>query len=136
MMPIPRWAIEYIDKRECPHCEEPTKLGSVFGIGVRERKSASGYVLTMEYSCPYCNKKSIFIAETESGIITAVEIYESIIKCLNEKTPLKIKNKGKSKITDKEVSELIEDLNNAKTIEDVLRSIGLTDEEIRETDNE
>jgi len=142
MLPIPKWAQKYLKFRECPYCEQPTTLRGVTGLGVREQKDEEtgtvSYVLTIEYVCCACEKKSVFLGQPEDGA-NHLDIVESILEALirNESSQKSLPGKGNSsKISKKEVDDLLKVLNNAKSFDEVLKYIGANREPLEQDDEE
>jgi len=142
MLPIPKWAQKYLKFRECPYCEQPTTLHGAIGLGVREQRDedtgAVNYVLTIEYVCRACEKKSVFLGQPEDGA-NHLDIIESILEVLirNESSQKSLPGKGNSsKISKKEVDNLLKVLNEAQSFDEVLRYIGAKIELLEQGDEE
>jgi len=142
MLPIPKWAQKYLKFRECPYCEQPTTLRGVTGLGVREQRDdetgAVNYVLTIEYVCCACEKKSVFLGQPEDGA-NHLDVVESILEALvrNESSQKSLPSKGNgSKISKKEVENLLKVLNEAQSFDEVLKYIGAKNEPLEQDDEE
>jgi len=142
MLPIPKWAQKYLKFRECPYCEQPTTLRGVIGLGIREQRDdetgATNYVLTIEYICCACEKKSVFLGQPEDGA-NHLDIVESILEALirNDSSQKSLPSKGNSsKISKKEVENLLKVLNEAQSFDEVLRYIGAKNESLEQDDEE
>ncbi len=142
MLPIPKWAQKYLKFRECPYCEESTTLRGVTGLGVREQRDEQtgsvSYVLTIEYVCCSCEKKSVFLGQPEYGA-DHLDIVESILEALvryeSSQKSLPSKENG-SKISKKEVEDLLKVLNEAQSFDEVLKYIGAKYEPLEQDDEE
>jgi len=142
MLPIPKWAQKYLKFRECPYCEQSTTLRGVTGLGVREQKDEEtgivNYVLTIEYVCCACEKKSVFLGQPEDGA-NHLDIVESILEALirSDSSQKSLPSKGNSsKISKKEVEDLLRVLNEAQSFDEVLKYIGAKNEPLEQDDEE
>jgi len=125
--------------RDCPHCYEATDISHVYGIGVRsiEEGRESIYVMTVEYSCPRCSEKCIFLVKCDKEQLSPSDLYKSILATLEKAAKnRKVSQDSSSKISDKEVLALKKALDNASSYEQILRYLGVSKLEIEDMDDE
>lgn len=128
MIILPHWAVPFLNNQDCPHCKSKTEVAGVIGIGVRQKDykvsspSKGDFVMTFEYVCASCSKKSLWIADPNEQKLDLTAILEQIISAQGLHSG---KNISKSKISDKEINDLKKALNNSKTYEDILRYLGI-----------
>jgi hypothetical protein len=139
MIPLPDWAIPFLNNQNCPHCKAESHCNGVVGIGIRQKdfdKKDPGkgdYVLTFEYVCPSCSKKSLWIADPDDSDADLVDILTQIIEInSNPSMPSEAQNKvSGSKISNREIEELKRALYSSGSYEEFLEYLGIDPE----TDN-
>lgn len=143
MINLPPWAKPFLNDKKCPHCKALTHINGVIGIGVRKRNYneedslKNGFLLTFEYTCYECSKKSLWIADPGNNI-DMTSILEQIISINSQKgISDSLKNKiSNSKISDKEIESLVKFMNKSKSYEDLLKYLGIESEYKKETEND
>ena len=157
---LPRYIIKHLERTHCPFCDEAMSEEGVVSIGARRTESSEDLVyLYLDHQCQNCDElatatfKSIkfedFILEAfemihnpeeelkkkldKDGTTEAYKKNTDLSKRAKKKKPSpKQKKESKSKISDKEVNDFLNELNKAEAYVDVLRYIGLTDDQIEE----
>tara|TARA_B100001778_G_scaffold334967_1_gene349806 strand:+ start:13330 stop:13761 length:432 start_codon:yes stop_codon:yes gene_type:complete len=136
MIPLPPWANPFLNEQKCPYCKAETHVHGVIGVGVRQKDfsednpSKGGYVLTFEYVCPSCSKKSLWIADPSDPEADLVALLEQIISMHSSEEvsdPSSVKSSG-SKISNKEIEALKRVLHSSKSYEEFLRYLGIDPE--------
>jgi len=150
MKDIPEWIIRMVeaDNLYCNKCRKTLRVGHVISMGIHE-SSVDPYddKLCVGVSCPECKEVTIFELKEMSLIEFAFEILdkgtrpEKLQKKVDKRTDIlkdltgansdqKRRISKKSKITKKEVNEVVRFLNGAKTHEDVLIAMGMSPDQI------
>jgi hypothetical protein len=148
MINLPKWVHRIFEESYCPNCDKKgdkrTKLTrqGVCAIGLREEKSKKTKKQRLsfffQWKCPVCKKESIFSGfqtNIHDFIGDMIEISNSpsqdaiteYSKSSGEMTPPEdVKTEG---ISDAEVNEIKELMENTQFFEDLLDKIGITKEE-------
>lgn len=133
MINLPSWANPFLNDKKCPHCQSLTHVHGVIGIGVRQRDHKEenplkgDFLLTFEYMCHSCSKKSLWIADPVDNNLDLIDILEQIISMYSKNISSQQKM-SKSKISDKEVELLKKFLHNNKSYEEFLKYLGIETE--------
>lgn len=142
MIPLPRWAWHFLLDKKCPHCGIDTKLESVEGVGVRQKKPSKkivkgNAVLTIDYCCVGCQKKSTWEADPDDPHVSAENLAISILETLEVfmgKKPSSNRNKvSSSKISNKEFQAFKKRLEKFETHEDFLEYIGIPQKQVEKS---
>ena len=136
-MNLPIWVKEFIKDKRCPCCDEKIKSGIVECLGIKMLES--GLVgLFFESRCPFCDKVSQTILQTENGFNPA-ELAAEIYNGLDDLSELhyyeyeignSTKSDGKSHLTKEDIESMKEFLKNNDNYIDFLYYIGCSDEEV------
>lgn len=140
MILLPRWAWPHLLNKKCPVCVSPTNLECVEGIGLQQksnlgRKIQNGNaVLTFNYCCPQCKKKTHWIADPDDKSVSARDIAQNILETIDQimgkKTSLNSNKVSASKISNKEFQSFKKILHKFETHDDFLKYIGISQEQI------
>lgn len=143
MVEAPRWLKDKIKNLLCPFCEKPMVAEAISGYGTKnsvDNKNVS--VLFIEYQCPKCNKKPIIELEP----MEMEQIVDNLIaewsneEDVEEKPVKKNSNvwdgnkpkvQEKSKITDEEIKEVHNILEDSKTWYDVMIRMGINEKQVQ-----
>lgn len=148
MKNIPEWVIKIVESDDlyCNKCRKTLKVKHLISIGVQE-SNVEPHIdkLCIGLNCPECREMTIFELREMTLIEFAFELLDKetqtfkskkisrkkdVFKDLtSHKSSKKIANK-RSKITKREVTDIVRFLKNAKTHEDVLVAMGLSPEQI------
>ena len=137
MIPLPDWAIPFLNNQNCPHCKAETHISGVVGVGVRQKDferdnpGKGDFLLTFEYVCPSCSKKSLWIADPDDSDADLVDILKQVIDVNSESSDSK-KPQNKvsgSKISNKEIEDLRRALHSSKSYQEFLEYLGIDPEQ-------
>lgn len=150
MKNIPKWVIKIVETNDlsCNKCKKVMKTDHLISIGVQvSAVEPHCDKLCIGLNCPDCREMTIFELKEMSLIEFAFELLDKetehkkveknsiqkrdILKELaGEKQPRRRSSKQKSKITKKEVNEVVRFLKATKTHEEFLVAMGLSPEQI------
>lgn len=150
MKNIPEWIIKVVetDKLHCNKCSKVLGVDDLTSLGIQESAvSPHNDKLCVGLSCPKCKDITIFELKEMSLIEFAFEILDKeteakkepesnkekrdVLRELASDRPQRRKSvQRQSKITKKEVNEVVKFLNDTKTHEDFLVAMGMSPEQI------
>jgi len=142
MLNLPEWASGYISKKGCPNCGTSMGNSKITFLGIKESDDGK-YYLCFEALCLHCNTTANTTILTDVDFTAkqlAAEIFSSCRDDVQDVqhhyvSPLKKSKKNKKPIRmsafNKESSKFIDFLKSCENYEELLKEIGLTDEEIR-----
>lgn len=150
MKNIPEWVIKIVETNDllCNRCKKTLKTKHLISIGIQESSvEPSNDKLCIGLNCPDCREMTIFELKDMSLIEFAFELLDKetehktngnkvikkrdVLKELaSEKQPRRRSASKKSKITKKEVNEVVRFLKNTTSHEDFLVAMGLSPEQI------
>lgn len=150
MKNIPKWVIKIIETNDlsCNKCKKILKVTNLISIGIQESSvDPHNDKLCIGLNCFDCREMTIFELKDMSLIEFAFELLDKetesnkimkngnkkrdILKELSSDKPSRRRSVNKkSKITKKEVNEVVRFLKNTTTHEDFLVAMGLSPEEI------
>lgn len=139
MIPLPDWAKPFLNNRDCPHCSHPTSERGVIGSGIRQRDlnelnpDERSFIMTFEYLCENCGKKSIWLAEPGNNANGLKSIFLAISDAFDNRI-IEADKVVPSKISNKEIMELRKFLRSENDFEDFLRFIGMNPDDFGDTD--
>lgn len=160
MIDLPNWLKDSLSSYKCLHCKKHMVEDHITGVGIRQSsKYKDKTVFFFEYDCPFCENRlfvELDLMSVEDYVFSMIEQYseeeieiaetiedaedaEDIISNKNE--PLKNMerydqsayngNKKRScRISKDEIETFFSELNDAHSWDDIMLSIGLSEEEI------
>jgi hypothetical protein len=146
MLNLPEWASGYIAKKGCPQCGTSMGNSKINFVGIREGGDGK-YYLCFDSICSTCQTQAntTIITDVEfSPKQLAAEIFASCRDDVEDMQQQYIYHKKKGKRNrnsnrmnafNKESAKFVEFLKSCDVYEDILREIGLTDEEIKKYAN-
>jgi hypothetical protein len=143
MLNLPEWVYSYISKKGCPQCGASMGSSKIISIGIKEHED-NKYSLCFDSLCTNCGipANTTILTDMEfsakqlaAEIFTACRDSDSINMHHEYISPYRKKSrKGKKNVRmssfNKESKNFIDFLNSCDSYVDLLKEIGLTDEEI------
>jgi len=143
MLNLPDWASGYISKKGCPQCGSSMGNSRVVFVGIRESDDGK-YFLYFDSICSNCSTSASTTIMTDVEFTPKQLAAEIFAACREEPDEfqhqyLSHHKKGKKKSRksarmhafNKESAKFIDFLKTCENYEEMLREIGLTDEEIK-----
>ena len=138
MLEFPKWFDNVVHMLDCPHCHKDLKKEHVMAEGIRKSLASKGETaFFIEYRCPDCDSVttmeltpmtlSDFVMEMLDKF--TADDYDGGDGEVEEKVVEKKKKTRKSKITVKEITEAKKRFNDCETWDDVMESVGITEEQ-------
>lgn len=142
MLHLPEWASNYISKKGCPQCGTSMGNAKILVVGIKEGNDGK-YYLCFDALCLSCNTTANTTILTDIEFTPkqlAAEIFSSCKEEADElqhhyMMPNKKNKKNRKSVRmnafNKESAKFIEFLQSCEYYNDLLKEIGLTDDEIR-----
>lgn len=136
MLSLPEWAKPFLHNQNCPYCDSKTEAKGVIGFGVRQKDftkdipEAGDVLLTFDYHCANCDQRSTWTASpADEANFGPVDIVKQLLKAAKG---IKLSKESISKISNEEVDNLLQIMNEAESFEEFLRYLGIDESIINE----
>lgn len=131
MLNVPKWAIDFMKGKACPHCNEPMSESTIIQVGIKlkDNKPCLYYVSSCN-SCENHAHTTIYTDNNFSPQQLAAEIYNSYDISKSKNNYFVGKNNKVSKSFESDCLMLKDFLKKCDDHNEFLRFIGLTDAEI------
>lgn len=128
---IPSWIIKYISEKKCKHCDCKVSKKDIIAFGIRKVDLNSSKDMTtffVENKCPKCSYRALTTFDHDKQATIQEMSYILLEHISNRKKIQNSKNtEGINKhteMTDLEIKNFIDNLNNQNTYLDFLKEIG------------
>jgi len=131
---LPEWAYSSLDKRSCSQCSTNYQKQDIIAVGIRQTETEGAdtppeYAMYLEHQCSSCGFRGLTVLgkQKEDNLEKlCYVILEGVKKRkISEKSKMLKNHRTNDPISDKEVKDLREFMNNSKTHDDFLREIGV-----------
>ncbi|MFW6129641.1 MAG: hypothetical protein ACOC56_00565 [Atribacterota bacterium] len=153
MLDLPSWLKDNLSSYKCLHCKKHMVEDHIIGVGIRQSSKYEGKtVFFFEYDCPFCENRlfvELDLMSVEDYVFEMIEQYSEEVEkaentediILDDNDHLEGMEKHNQFINDKhrkrncriskdEVEMFFSELNDAHSWDDIMLSIGLSEEEI------
>ncbi len=124
---VPSWIIRYLKGQSCTKCGTAFNKKGIVAIGLRKKRGgASPYI---EHECPECGYRQIlrfghFIDSIEKLCYSLLESIKRRKRIANIQEEKQIEKHKSGLMSEREISDFLQQLRKSESYEDVLKEIG------------
>lgn len=126
---IPMWMLSKIKNKACDKCGQAAKKENIISVGFRQIEK--GNVVYLEHKCSGCDFRSLTYCSNDIALedmcyilIEEIQQKRQIEKVSNTQKKKNRNKNNKNPLTDKEIDDFVEYMQNSPNFDDFLNHIG------------